>query len=117
MYFPALRQLVAIPSPQQVLLSVPLVLALRFVGLNVERQLILLRLTEFGATDGQVFLVLTHHGEEHGVTDRWRGAHLAFIEARVPPLRVTDLQHPIFRLGRVDGLEPLVTGVGVTADS
>jgi len=64
-----------------------------------------------------VFLVLTHHGEVHGVTDGWRGAHLAFIEARVPPLRVTDLQHPIFCLGRVDGLEPLVAGVGVTPDS
>jgi len=51
------------------------------------------------------------------MTDRWRGAHLAFIEARVPPLRVTDLQHPIFCLGRVDGLETLVAGVGVTADS
>jgi hypothetical protein len=67
--------------------------------------------------NGTCFLyVLTDHGEIHGVTDGGRGAYLALIKARVPPLRVTNLQHPVFCLGRVDGLKPLVTCVGVAPD-
>jgi hypothetical protein len=94
---------------EHTLFSVSVVLALLCVTGNTLFYYVQLNL-------GQQFHVLTHHGEVHGVTNRWRGAHLALIEARVPPLRVTDLQHPVFCLRRVDGLESLVASVGVTPD-
>jgi hypothetical protein len=60
--------------------------------------------------------VLTDYGEVHGVADGGRGAHLALIEPGVPPLWVANLQHPVFCLGRVDGLKPLVTRVSIAPD-
>lgn len=61
--------------------------------------------------------VLTHHREVHGVADRWCGAHLTLVEARISPLWVANLQHPVFCLWRVDGLETLVARVRVSPDS
>jgi len=52
----------------------------------------------------------------HRESNGWRGADLALVHARVPALRVPDLQHPVLEVRRVDGLEPLVTRVRVAAD-
>jgi hypothetical protein len=52
----------------------------------------------------------------HGESNRRRGADLALVHARVPALRVPDLQHPVLQVWRVDGLEALVAGVRVAAD-
>lgn len=52
----------------------------------------------------------------HRESNGRRGADLALVHARVPALRVPDLQHPVLQVRRVDRLKALVTGVRVAAD-
>lgn len=49
------------------------------------------------------------------LADVWRGGYLAFVDSRVSDLGVLDLQSPVFAGRLIDGPEPLVTGVRVTA--
>lgn len=49
------------------------------------------------------------------LADVRRGGYLALVDARVPYLRVLDLQRPVLAGRLIDGPEPLVPGVRVPA--
>lgn len=59
--------------------------------------------------------VLTHDLEVNVLADVRRGGYLAFVDSRVPDLRVFDLQRPVLAGRLIDRPEPLVAGVRVPA--
>ncbi|GIY29365.1 hypothetical protein CEXT_475541 [Caerostris extrusa] len=58
---------------------------------------------------------LTNNIEIDKVTHFGHGAHLALVDAPVFALRILHLQCPVVRVLQVNGLEPLVAGVGEPA--
>lgn len=68
-------------------------------------------------SDCWTILVLTDDVQINEMADVRRRTYLAFVDARVPELRIPDHESPIFgRLLVVDGAKSLVAGVRVPAD-
>lgn len=59
---------------------------------------------------------LTHYLKVNVLANVGRGGYLAFVDSRVPDLRVLDLERPVFTGRLIDRPESLITGVRVPAN-